>query len=324
MKDPKKWPGLAVPLPGLKAPSAAKGPPMPEEVIVTIPAQPPQAAGQEQAVKFHAQTSRRVVSVSQTEQHEQVSINYERGPAMHAASPQHDEMPPSVTPVYVDPPQQESEPYFAPSEHRSPLASVPTLGFAAVGAVVLIVSLLILQQPLSNWSQAQSYAKQQAMIEAQQRAEYQALDADVRGIVCQVQKNLVNLDIQAQDLAADAELRVGQPIQRLQTNPRERPRELDLAILESKDTAANWASLTNAVCRPREANPVYLDVQQVNNRIRDGKLVPADHALAVGLLTSTTHQETQAVKRYGQVRRLTESLEARRFELLLDSTEGSK
>lgn len=315
-KNKKKW-SFNVPLPGI---NSGSGPPGPNP----RPPRPPDPPAKPQPKRKWQPGS------LPTPQTPQASVPDPYAGHDHAqADPvfnvptQGDQTVESVLPIFSDQPQEDARPQLAVQE-RNRVWWLPLLGFAVVGGFVLIASLGILEQPLSHLMQAQSYARQQAMIEAQRRAEYQALDAEVRGAVRQVQKSLVNLDIQAQDLAADAELRVGQPIQRLQSHPRERPRELDLAILESKDTAANWASLTNAVCRPPEANPVYQAVQEVDNRMRDGKLMPSDRHLAAGLVTLTTQQETQAVKRYGHVRRLTESLEARRFELLLDSVEGSK
>lgn len=337
-KEKRKWTFSDVPLPGMTAPGSQAESHLPGgmDAAASPQAQPILPGESSHVERFQAQKAFSYAASSRTEQHEEIRIGYEKTSTVKTQAPAYsapsqsgqamdNDLPPSVLDRY-DPPEKHEMPdaisTTSPASNSS--AWLPQAGLVLVGVFVLIVSVVVLQEPLTHIVQGMADQRHKELIQAQRAAEYQALDADVRATVREIEKNMTNVDIQSRSLVAEAELRLGQPVQHLQSNPRERPREMDLAILESTETAAKWADVVNASSRQQKTDYVYVTVQDMNNRIRDGRLIPADRDLAAGLLTLTKQQEEQAATRTGHVRRLVDSLDAKRFELTLDSIEGSK
>jgi hypothetical protein len=306
-EDPNKWKGPTDPLPGM---NARNGPGKPAPKPGSEPAPKPQKrewrAGDLPASR--QETAGREAGQSGQEQ-----------PRQHQAGTGHEALQ-SVLPVHADQPQdEEARPTMV--EERNRLWYWPLLGLTVVAGIIVLVALVVMQQPLSNWTRALASTRQKDMIQAKQQAEYAELAANVETDLRQVRNALLNLDSQNKGLAAEAERRLGQPLQRLQSDPQGRPRELDLAILESKDNAAAWANLINATSDTPESHQVSATVAEIESRAHDGTLVPADRQTVAGLLASTAQQEQEARKRAAQVQRLLESLEARKFETNLISAE---
>jgi hypothetical protein len=303
--DARKWKGLNGPLPGGNKPrnDPQKHEPQPDP--------PPQKKWQPGELPLSRPRQSGPSRDSEAFHHSRSDAPSDTG---HEGGTRMD----SVLPVYDDQ-QQEQRPTTV--QERNLLWWMPVLGFAVVAGIILIVALIVMREPLSNLTQAHAYTQQKDMIAAKQQAEYAALDADVRAGIRQVQHALTNLDVRNQGLAAEAELRLGQPLQQLQSSPRNRPRELDLAILASKETATNWASLVNATAAPAQSRPILLMMSDLDARAREGRLIPADRDIVAGLLTLTAQQEELANKRAGQVQRLTESLAACKLEMALNDAE---
>lgn len=302
--DPKKWKGLIGPLPAGKPRNA---PPKPEP---ELPKPPPQKKWQPGELPL---SQPRKSGPSQDSD----AVDRGRDAAPSTARGEGSTRMESVVPIYADQPQDQRP---VAVQERNLLWWMPIMGLAAVGGVILIVALFVMREPLSKMAQAHADTEQKNLIEAQARAEYAALDADVRTKLRQVQHALTNLEVRNQGVAADAEFRLGQPLQQIQSSPRDRPRELDLAILSSKETAADWANLVNATA-PAQSSSISLMMSGLESRAREGRLLPADRDVVAGLLTLTAQQEQLANKRAGQVERLTESLAARKLEMCLNDAE---
>lgn len=311
MDKDKKFNIFDVILPGLenlKAPTdfpvqQTNNPIVPEEVIEPKCGLPTQGTEAPSSIKYQAQNTKRYVSISQTEHQEHISLNFERGTTMNSAIPVSNEPPKKVTGL------QSTQAWF------------PILGLFLVGASLFIVSLLILREPLVNWTKAKASERKIEQIAVQDQVAYRQLEADVCGAVLRIEQITKQLELASKGLAEQVESQIGQPLQYIQSHPEERPQKVDLAILQSGDMAESWASLINLTSNSVQMESINLAIQELRNRLNEGRLISADRDRAAGLLALMAQQEEIYRNYKGRIQRITDTLDTQKFEKTLNAME---
>lgn len=292
--------------------------------IDASPTVPMEVVEIEPAVACHAQKSHRTETTFSTTQQDQMTFTFQKGPAMFSSKPHRPETPApatvlaSVLPVHDEAPAAATGSGGLPNDPPISLSSftrwVPALIFVGVGAVVLLVSLMIIERPLSQLTQGVALDRQKEFLEAQQRSEYRALDAEVQSAIRRIDRNLSQVALHTRRQISEAETGLKQGLPQIRAFPRQRPRELDLAILQSNETAAQWSGFLDAASGSAELDETRAALSALRTRAAEGRLIPADRELAATLLDQSAQQEDMSNKRAVQVRRLSESLGAQRFK----------
>jgi hypothetical protein len=196
--------------------------------------------------------------------------------------------------------------------------------FTVLLGVIVLGGLYLAREPLAEHARQRSLEAQTELLDAEAKKRYEALENDVVDTMRLIDGRVEQLNWNAAAVGAKVEQYLGAPLGYLQLHPIERPRELDLAVLESDTIALHWAGITNAVVHGYPSPRLHLVLQEIRDRIETESLVPADRGLVGELLSHLQLEERFAFERGHHLQSFKGLMDGLRFEQDLREFERSQ
>jgi hypothetical protein len=210
-------------------------------------------------------------------------------PELYASMRQQSGAPPAPPAPRNSVPQVEAggpypdAPYPVPGGQQTRMSRWRIIATVAVIALVVVVTLFILREPLKQWAEARTVQEQKDLVQAQadvlreeEQAEYRVLETAIVQAHAEATERLERLSDASRNLEADFKKIVGLSLERVVGSPADTPGEVDFLVVTDESFLAAWNKILNAHVGPSQLNAHRKILTDIRQRIDEKQLTEGD------------------------------------------------